>query len=548
MPADVTWRRLAPVLAVLAAVLPYLPTLDDFFVQDDFGVVGLLASKPAAFFPRWFVVPWMENIWEYTPDEIRPFVAVTYQAAAQWEPGSPLPQHLLNVALHAGNAWLVLGIASRVAGLSAPAALAAAMAFALLPMQTESVAWVTGRVDSMPAFFYLAALLLYARWRDEGSRAAYWGAVAACFVALFSKQNTVTLGPALVAYDVLVRREPIRVTWGWLRPYVPFAALTAGYLLLRYAVFGEMARESMLHSARLAVFGHEVTIHLRRMMFGEPGLAIEPARAALIATGAALVVAALGWLRAPAAGRRVVRPLVYFGGIWLVLGIAPTIVAGYASPRHMYLASAGWAIVLGIAVEVLAAMRPARVARAIAAVAAAGVLAAYAVILARDVRLWGVRADVSRAAVADVSRDAAAAPPGTLIIAGAPRRSWDFALPYALRPPFVAADVTARARVVSDSSLHCCPAVPWEAYTRRSLRAWADDPRRPPVIAMYWDQETGRLSRVSDADEPFLRAAVHQFLATDNVAALDRAIRDTLRQLAVPRVVGGLGPASRPRF
>jgi hypothetical protein len=324
-----------------------------------------------------------------------------------------------------------------------------------------------------------------------------------------------------------------------MRPYVPFAVLTAGYLLLRYAVFGEMARESMLSPERLAVFGNEVTIHLRRMIFGEPGLAMAPGRAALIVGGTAVVIAMLGWLRASATGaagsrKDVVRPLIYFGIIWLVIGIAPTIVAGYASPLHMYLASVGWTIVLGIAFEVLLAVRPARVARPIATIAAAGVLVVYAVVLVRDVRLWGVRADVSRRAVADVSRAATAAPPGTLIIAGAPRRSWDFALPYALRPPFVESDITARARVISDSSIHCCPAVPWEAYTRRSVREWVDDPRRPPVIAFYWD-ETGRFSRVTDADEPFLRAAVSQFLATDNIAALDRAIHDTLSQLVVSR-------------
>jgi hypothetical protein len=48
---------------------------------------------------------------------------------------------------------------------------------------------------------------------------------------------------------------------------------------------------------------------------------------------------------------------------------------------------------------------------------------------------------------------------------------------------------------------------------------------------LYWDPGTGRLSRATDADEPFLRAVVAEFLATDNVAALDRAIHDTLNQL-----------------
>ena len=64
-----------------------------------------------------------------------------------------------------------VGIAERVARLSTASALVAAFAFAVLPMQTESVAWVTGRVDSMPAFFYLAAFYLYCRWRAAGRSA-----------------------------------------------------------------------------------------------------------------------------------------------------------------------------------------------------------------------------------------------------------------------------------------------------------------------------------------------------------------------------------------
>ena len=52
-----TRRRAVFFLVVLAATLPYLPTIDDYFVQDDFGVVGLLSSKPAAYFPRWFTTP-----------------------------------------------------------------------------------------------------------------------------------------------------------------------------------------------------------------------------------------------------------------------------------------------------------------------------------------------------------------------------------------------------------------------------------------------------------------------------------------------------------
>ena len=56
------------------------------------------------------------------------------------------------------------------------------------------------------------------------------------------------------------------------------------------------------------------------------------------------IVAAIAVIYVRDAAGQLGRAAVYFAGVWMVLGIAPTLVAGYASPRHMYLASAGWAI------------------------------------------------------------------------------------------------------------------------------------------------------------------------------------------------------------
>ena len=88
-------------------------------------------------------------------------------------------------------------------------AAAAGLVFVLLPVHTESVAWITGRVDSMPAFFYLASFLAYVRWRRGGSTAhrLYALSLLLFFVALFTKQNTITMVGTLAAYDVLVFRR-----------------------------------------------------------------------------------------------------------------------------------------------------------------------------------------------------------------------------------------------------------------------------------------------------------------------------------------------------
>ncbi len=530
-------RRLVVLLVVLAAVLPYLPTLDDYFVQDDFGVVGLLSAKPADYFPRWFVSTWMDDIWGYTPDEIRPFPAVTYQIAAWWGAGSPIANHVINIGFHAINVILVFSIAQTAAGLPLGPAAFAALVFAVLPMQTESVAWVTGRVDSMPACFYLASFLLYARWRARPRTAVYLWSVVVYFVALFSKQNAVTLPAAIVLYDALVVRSPVRPSWSWLRPYLPFAALTAGYLGLRYALFGEVARESMLTATRFELFLGDLSVHLRRMVVGEAGLRIAGLTVATCLGMGAVVVGAIA-LRLGEGGRAIIRPAAYFLVVWIGLAVAPTLVAGYASPRHVYLASAGWALALGGALGVLWRARPDPLMRGMGIVCSGALLVMYGSQLWQEVQLWGVRSEVSQRAVADVAREAMAAPPGTLIIVDAPQRSWNFALPHALRPPFTGDDLTQRVRVISHSSIHCCPAHLWEPYTRDAMRAWYADPAQPPVIALRWDPGTGTLYRLDDRQDPFLRTLVAMLGDTRDVASLDGVILDISRKLVVQRATG----------
>lgn len=529
-----TRRRVVVLLVVLAAVVPYLPTLDDYFVQDDFGVVGLLSEKPASYFPRWFVTTWMDDIWGYTPDEIRPFPAVTYQAAAWWGAASPVANHVINIGFHALDSVLVFVIAETVAGLSLGPAVFAALVFALLPMQTESVAWVTGRVDSMPACFYLASFLLYARWRARPSAAVYAWSLLLYFVALFTKQNAVTLPAAIVCYDVLIGRRPVRLRWDSLRPYLPFAVLTLGYLGLRYALFGEVARESTLTAARFDVFLADLSVHLRRMVYGEAGLTLAGRTVAAAVGAVAIAVGAIA-LRSGERGRATVRRATYFLLVWVGLAVAPTLVAGYASPRHMYLASAGWALALGGALGVLWDARPAPLMRRLGVVCAAALLMVYSAQLWQDVQLWSVRASVSRRAVDDVEREALAAPPGSLIIVDAPQRSWNFALPYALRPPFTREDVTRRVRVISHSSLHCCPAHLWEPYTRDAMRAWSADPTKPPVVALRWDPTTGALYRLDDRQDPLLRTVVALLRDTGDVAGFDARLLDVSRQLVVRR-------------
>ena len=523
-------------LVVLAACVPYLSTIDDYFLQDDFGVVQLMARRSWTMFFRWFTMPWMEDIWMYTPDEIRPFVALTYVITSWGGAGSPVAHHLLNIAMHAVNGVLVLQLSRTVAGLPRVPALVAALAFVLLPVQVESVAWITGRVDSMPTLFYLAAFLAYARWR-AGATAAYWWALAWFFVALFSKQNTITLPAALVAYDWLVRRQPFRPSWQWLWPYLPFVLMTIGFLGLRYATVGTVVRESQLNGEALRIFTDITVRHTARVVLGH-ATGVRPTE--LIGLAALAVAAAAGFWKLIPPERQRLAAAAAFALVWWVLGIAPIVVAGYESSRHVYLAASGWTILLGIVVEALTRAVGARRWRALVQAGAAALLVFYAAQLWSVVREWNTAALVSQRAVAGVEREVRAAPAGTLVIVGVSVRSWEWAVPFSVRPPYTATDLTSRAFIVTPTLLHCCRRQ-WLDDTRQTLRTWAAQPQPGPVIALYFDPKTGAVSRRSDVEYPPLRGIVQTLVehdqtrvALDDIVALDRSILRVLHELVAP--------------
>ena len=519
-----TWWLWAVV--ALGAILPYTITLDDYFVRDDFGVVQLLAQKPFTYFPRWFVTSWMDHIWGYYPDEIRPFPALSYQITALGGTVSPFLHHLLNVLIHAANGLLVMAIARRAAGLAGPAAMFAGLVFVLLPVHAESVAWITGRVDSMPALFYLAAFLAYVVYRERLSTRAYFVSLTLFFVALFTKQNTITMVATLAGYDVIVRRRPVVPVWAFLRPYVPFALMTLGYLYLRYLLFGQVAREGTLNARGLRDFYILHGRHLRHVVAGDM-------QASAIVVALILIAVVAVWLVArrevPQAfsGAGIGRLLLYFGPIWWAIGVLPVAVAGYHSPRHVYLAAAGWAVVLGVTLQAAQRGRHSRGWQR--AVTAAAVLVAtfYIIPLSRAVYDWRTMAFVSQKVVRDVRSAALSAPEGSLIIIGAPGRSWEWALPFAIRRPFQRTNLDERVFIISPRALSCCTA-PWFDETRGTIREWATGGTRDSAVALSWDQETGELKRATGDDNPQLPVLIRSLLDMSRPEELDTNLRRML--------------------
>jgi tetratricopeptide (TPR) repeat protein len=193
------WALLGVVL--LATGAAYLPSIDGAFLLDDVALQqDPLVLDPLGHGPS----DWLASG--------RPLALLTFALNFAAVGLDPRGWHLTNVAIHLGAvalAFLLARLTLSRAGLSRPEgpALAAAALFALHPLQTESVAYLSQRAESLASGLFLAALLLLLR-RDEaaGQRRPLLlaGAVALHLLGLLTKPIAATLPVAWLVHAALL--------------------------------------------------------------------------------------------------------------------------------------------------------------------------------------------------------------------------------------------------------------------------------------------------------------------------------------------------------
>jgi tetratricopeptide (TPR) repeat protein len=280
--------------------------------------------------------------------------------------------HLHNLALHLLNAALVFAIARRLFG-EARWALAIAGLFALHPIQTEAVVYLSGRRDVLSICFFLAALALYLRRgrapTEAGPRSHFepgaagevpWSAAAAIVLlfigGLLTKEMVVTLPAVLVLIDLLKRE---RLTP---RRAVLHAALWT--LALGFAWF--TASKPGLVGQPLGGGLGPTLLTIPRYIVAYLGLAVLPIRQSLDYSFNALPESTgllAPWTTLPAAAAALAlaaaglfclarpRPLAGLGLLWFLGTLAPVLQlvpsAERFAERFLYLPGIGVSILAG---------------------------------------------------------------------------------------------------------------------------------------------------------------------------------------------------------
>lgn len=264
--------------------------------------------------------------------------------------------HAVNVALHALNAVLLLGVLRR---LRIPGAAFGALLFALHPVAVESVAWLTERKNLLSTVFFLLALDAWLRFRAEGGGRWYAATGVAYLLALLAKTSTVMFPVVLVLLDWYERRAWTPRAVLRLAPFFGLS-LVAGLtsIVFERTFIGSTHDElSAGIGERIAVAGHIAWFYLGKALlplglsFNYPRWSIDAGSPwSYLATVAWLLLAALLWRFREGWGRPFLLGLGTFGvSLFPVLGFF-----GIYGMRYAHVAD-HWQYLPCIAVLALAA-------------------------------------------------------------------------------------------------------------------------------------------------------------------------------------------------
>jgi hypothetical protein len=311
-------------------MVAYLPSLLGPFHFDDYNVIVDYDT----------VHSW-RTLFDRAGAGVRALLKASY--ALNWTISpDPFGFHLLNIALHAANSVLVYFIGRQlIPGNVRNYSLLPALLFALHPMQTEAVTYISGRSSSLMATFYLGAMLAYLR-------GAHWGWSCLLFVlALATRETAVTLPAALLLIEVC-RGTDWRTIARRQAPHWALLAAGGAVLLLNQRYWDLIAYgygERSLYDNVLTQIGAVAYLIWHLITLGD--LNIDPALPTItewtpslafqaILLFALLVIGVLNLRR---------RPWLAFGILWFFLQLAPTnsIVPRIdaANDRQVYLACWG---------------------------------------------------------------------------------------------------------------------------------------------------------------------------------------------------------------
>ncbi|KKS25805.1 MAG: hypothetical protein A2606_02740 [Candidatus Yanofskybacteria bacterium RIFOXYD1_FULL_42_10] len=214
----------------------------------------------------------------------RPFLFLTFTADYSVSGTKPLIYHLVSNIIHIFNAVLIFLIIGKFIG-KKQIALTASLLFLIHPLQTEAIAYVSGRGDPLSVFFMLLALWIFSAFRDKNLFLGYLLSSVSLIFGILSRETAFLFPLYFIIFStVFLQKDKFlpalkkSVIAAW-----PFLALSFVYGILRLTVWNfqntlNFYQQSNFYtehlSYRIYTFFHALVVYIK-LIFVPLGLHME---------------------------------------------------------------------------------------------------------------------------------------------------------------------------------------------------------------------------------------------------------------------------------
>lgn len=264
-----TWAYL--ILLALAVLLAYAPIFKGQFVWDDLEMVvnnPLIRSTDhvSHIFQSGAFLESAEAGKFYRPLQILSY-AFDY-ALGQL---NPTYFHVTSVVIHLLTVWVLFFLLINL-NLSRALSLGVSLVYAVHPMNTEAVSYISGRGDVMYLLFCLISFYAFLKGLKK-HKLWFLASVLTWILAIFSKENAIVLPLVMGAYLILCERSSAKFKIGMI---VGLLGAVGGYIFFRLKVL-HLATEGTLAIIalaplwqRLLTIPHMVFLYLKLLFIPYP--------------------------------------------------------------------------------------------------------------------------------------------------------------------------------------------------------------------------------------------------------------------------------------
>ncbi len=284
--------------------------------------------------------------------------------------------HLTNIVIHLGNVLLVFALTTKFVQHIVPLwnhatalkniaiiPFITALLFAVHPIHTEAVTYISGRSTSLMTLLYLAGLLVYIIGREKNKRSYTQFLTPLIFVvALSVKETAVTFPLALLAWELSYNNKSRTSLWQhqWPSWLMLFASIIIFIVSDHYVSQMERSAELNTLSGNVATQIIAFAYLMQQWVF-PLGLNIDPdLKQAHNFSGLAPQILFLGANIALMLITFRRRPWIFFACAWALIQLFPLYILlpriDVANDRQMYLVS--WPLLLALSVEMAMWLKP----------------------------------------------------------------------------------------------------------------------------------------------------------------------------------------------